>query len=379
MLSNEQENVLRVIRDRWSHNEKFTVVGGYAGAGKSFVAQKVPDTLNLASDQVVYASYTGKATAVLANLGCPNAITTHKLLYNFYRLKDGTYRKKAKESLGEIRLVIIDEISMLPKEMLQLLLKHGVHCIFFGDPFQLPPIDEDGDNRLLLNPHCFMQNIIRQAKDNKIITLAHTIRNGKMIPLGYTHESDHVIIRNKNDIELTTLQSYEQVICGYNTTRQKYNKEMSINKSLVPIDGDKLICCKNYWDILSKEEVPLINGTIGYVSNLRPSKNKLGPMMKGNFQPDYSESILEERMLLDLPFMETNLPSVNNSNYRMVPKNSIPKLFSKGYVITCHKSQGSTFNDCIIINEAFGESEEMRRRWLYTAITRAKEKILIYN
>ena len=50
--------------------------------------------------------------------------------------------------------------------------------------------------------------------------------------------------------------------------------------------------------------------------------------------------------------------------------------FEFAYAVTCHKAQGSEFDFVIVFDEAWAFGEE-KNRWLYTAITRAKEKLLI--
>jgi ATP-dependent exoDNAse (exonuclease V) alpha subunit len=52
--------------------------------------------------------------------------------------------------------------------------------------------------------------------------------------------------------------------------------------------------------------------------------------------------------------------------------------FEYAYAITCHLSQGSEFNNVVLINEPFGKGDEPKR-WLYTAITRAKEKCIMVD
>ena len=48
-----------------------------------------------------------------------------------------------------------------------------------------------------------------------------------------------------------------------------------------------------------------------------------------------------------------------------------------GYVLSVHKAQGSGWNKVMVYDEGFGRDDDTRRRWLYTAITRAKKELLI--
>ena len=96
-------------------------------------------------------------------------MTTHRLLYQSVPRNDGTFYHKIKRPLDHYyKLIIVDEISMLPKEMWDLLLSHKIHVICLGDPFQLPPIGED--NGVLAKPHIFLDEIMRQEEESEIIT-----------------------------------------------------------------------------------------------------------------------------------------------------------------------------------------------------------------
>ena len=55
----------------------------------------------------------------------------------------------------------------------------------------------------------------------------------------------------------------------------------------------------------------------------------------------------------------------------------LPLEFTYGYAITCHKSQGSEWNKVLVIEEGFPFSREEHARWLYTAATRAAEKLVL--
>ena len=122
---------------------------------------------------MAYVAYTGKAAEVLRKKGCPNATTAHKLIYETFPLSNGKFLHRPKISLGDYKVIVVDEISMLPKDMWQQLLSYRVFIIACGDPFQIPPISSDDDNLVLKNPHVFLDEIMRQAEDSEIIRLLH--------------------------------------------------------------------------------------------------------------------------------------------------------------------------------------------------------------
>jgi hypothetical protein len=58
-------------------------------------------------------------------------------------------------------------------------------------------------------------------------------------------------------------------------------------------------------------------------------------------------------------------------------KNKLPKEFTYGYAVTCHKAQGSQWEKVLIVEEKFPFDKTEHARWLYTALTRAEEKAVI--
>jgi exodeoxyribonuclease-5 len=182
ILTTKQEEGLKTAVTRYKAHEAYTTISGYAGTGKSTLIKFIIAALDIAPEQVCYVAYTGKAAQVLKQKGCPNPITAHKLLYKAKPMPNGTYKFEPKLALeGEYKIIVVDEVSMLPKEMWLRLLSHKIHVIACGDPFQLPPIDKDSDNHVLDTPHVFLDEIMRQAYDSEIIRFSMWIREGKPI------------------------------------------------------------------------------------------------------------------------------------------------------------------------------------------------------
>jgi exodeoxyribonuclease-5 len=113
----------------------YTVIAGYAGSGKSTLVKYAVAALNMKPEDVAYVAYTGKAATVLKEKGCPNAMTAHKLLYHARQTKSGHYVFTPKTKLDEpYKMIVVDEVSMLPQEMWYQLLAHGVYVLATGDP-----------------------------------------------------------------------------------------------------------------------------------------------------------------------------------------------------------------------------------------------------
>ena len=134
-LTNKQEEALKLAVARYMMGMPYTVIAGYAGAGKSTLVKFIISALNIPEEEVAYVAYTGKAANVLKNKGCPNATTAHKLLYHAKQTKNGNYIFSPKRVLDkQYKLIVVDEVSMLPQELWYQLLSHGVYILAMGDP-----------------------------------------------------------------------------------------------------------------------------------------------------------------------------------------------------------------------------------------------------
>ena len=181
-LNEKQLEGLKLAVDRYRAGEKCTIIAGYAGTGKSTLVKFIIAALKedgIDPDKnVVYTSFTGKATQVLQKKGNKNVSTLHKLLFEHYPKADGTFYRVPVPSIP-FKIVIVDECSMVPKDLLKRLASYKVHIICLGDPGQLPPIDKNEDNHLLDIPHIFLDEIMRQEEQSEIIKLTMDIREGK--------------------------------------------------------------------------------------------------------------------------------------------------------------------------------------------------------
>lgn len=136
VLTSKQEQGLKIAIERYKNKEPYTCIAGFAGTGKTTLIRFIVLALNLNPEDVAYCAYTGKAAMVLKSKGNDGAMTTHRLLYHSKQRKDGTFFHVPKESLpSNIQLIVVDEVSMVPKQIWELLLSHHIHVIACGDPF----------------------------------------------------------------------------------------------------------------------------------------------------------------------------------------------------------------------------------------------------
>ena len=241
-----------------------------AGSGKSTLVKFIISALNVDPENVCYVAFTGKAATVLQQKGCPNARTAHKLLYQARPTSEGKYIFTPRDELdGFYKIIIVDEVSMLPKSMWELLLSHGVYVIALGDPGQLPPVNPEDDNHILDKPHVFLDEIMRQAQESEIIRLSMHVRQG--LPISdFEAAGAQVQIFKRSQIVSGMYEWADQILCATNATRTTINNFVRQQRGYqsTPQIGDKIISLRNHWDDFSLSgNWALTNGAIGTITN----------------------------------------------------------------------------------------------------------------
>ena len=389
-LTEKQEKGLETILTRYNLGLKYTTISGYAGTGKSTLVKFAIAALGVREDRVAYATFTGKAAEVLRKKGNTGACTLHKLLYDHFPKPGGGFIRKPKTSL-DYDVVVVDEVSMAPKSMIDMLLSHRVYVIFLGDPFQLPQINKDESHNILENAHIFLDEVMRQAAESEIIQISMKIRNGE--PIDFM-KGKEVIIIPKSELVEGHLTWADQILCGTNATRENINRQMReiYGFSGLPQDGEKMICLRNYWDDCADNGDALVNGTTGIlrnpfetfrmIPNYIPIDNHRMDVVQGDFVTSdgstFNSVEMDKKLLIDGVKCITDgkilfrLGKLKNKIGDIVPRE-----FAFGYAITTHKAQGSEWDKVLVIEEKFPFSKEEHARWLYTAVTRASERLVL--
>lgn len=378
---------------------------GYAGTGKTTITNHIIKSLNLVmGEEVLFASYTGKAAMVMQQKQLP-ASTIHALIYSVSepdenvmkalqkKLNDpyltdsekGRIRQELREisrprfqlrtksgsNLKDAKLLVLDECSMVNADMLYDLLTFGIPMLVLGDPGQLSPIE--GKSPLTdVDPDVMLTEIHRQASENPVIWLSTQARLGYRLELGQYGSSK---IIHRYNLSRNKMKAFDQIITGKNVTRRQINTRMrellEVGESPYPYVGEKLICLKN------NPENGLFNGMICYVEDV------------GNFDALSFELTIRKETDKD----GTNLTTVRalRAHFDMYKdENALDNIpyrdkanlqeFDYGYAITVHKAQGSEWDHVCLIDDGmfdgWGNSED-RKRWLYTAISRASETVTI--
>lgn len=397
-LTLSQDACITKLSKWWNSSVKYYKpfqISGAAGTGKTFIVKYFIEAIGLKLDEVAFMAFTGKAAMVMRENGL-NATTIHASIYKIsnepVKRKSGEIKtfygraithkvfKKRDTVLGEPKLIVLDEVSMVDERIGEDILSFKLPIIVLGDLNQLPPIM--GKSIFLQKPDVVLDQIMRQAKDNPIIGLSQSILKGK-IPHGHINVSGDILrIRNLSEIEDSEYLNNDIMIAGKNFTVFDFNKKMRAltynvpedKLNLVPYINDKLICRQNVWNKILEDGTPLVNGTIGYVQDVHIESLRKNLSFMIDFRPEISETDYFEDILLDGVALSTKELSDEKETVKYGAK---PILFSYGYCITCHKSQGSQFKSVMVLNEPPFKRDAIK--WLYTAVTRAREKLLLIN
>lgn len=381
---------------------------GAAGTGKSTAINYVIHELGLdLITEVLFGCYTGKASLVLRDKGL-NAITLHKMLYEpiehwFYVLdKDGKKIKDKYDKTGYktkvvitfskrnnlekqyefIKLIVIDECSMMDKELFDDIKSIGKKIILLGDTNQLPPIY--GNMIVELNkPDYCLTEIVRQAADNPIIYLSQLAIKGERLKFG--NYDNKVKVTSSQYVSDEDMINSNIIIVGKNKTRDAINayyREQILNiDSKYPVKNDKIICKRNNWEIVIQDDrlgtLPLLNGLIGNITRIerKHSKNRRSnPDLLLDFKPiDYESEFKDLKVNSDI----LNYRDISFKERReLIDFRSQGSKFEYAYAITCHSSQGSEWDNVLFNIEYFMPKDKMKK-FIYTGITRAKEKLII--
>lgn len=438
-LTQDQENLVKNLSNFIFHREdcNIFILDGYAGTGKTTIISALIKTLPYYNIRTELLAPTGRAAKVLSNRSLQQAYTIHKKIYYTQTDDYSNICLKLKENKNHHTLYIIDEASMIGEgdNLLSNLfsyVKNGVKnkAILLGDKAQLPPV---GSNEsFALNPDYLRQRffepieyyqltqVVRQALQSGILKNAANIRwalNNKLqLPIFKTQNHKDFKQIEAIDFEDTLVNQYRQigekevvVVTRSNFAANQLNQYIRnriLEKENIIDIGEKLMSIRNnyYWQTEDEYSDFIANGDIIEITNIFSYEEKFG-FNFANIEARINESKIPIELTIMLDTLsekqahlsqEKERQLYNNifsyyqkdcNNKALVHKsvkedkyfNALQVKFSKA--ITCHKAQGGDWHTAFILNEvqALEAINQDYFRWLYTAVTRAREQIFLVN
>ena len=419
------------------------ILRGSAGTGKTTLAGAIVRAMNVLKQKMILLAPTGRAAKVFAlNAGHP-AYTIHRRIYrqksagdisafnlNFNNNRDTLFMIDeasmiANQGYGESAFgsgCLLDDLMQF--------VYSGQNCrmVLVGDKAQLPPVGEDESPALMSDVlraygmkvyECDLNQVLRQSEDSGILwnaTRIRTLIDDWVLPkIRFQGFADIVRVPGDELIE-SLATSYSRVGMDETMVITRSNKRANIynqgirNTVLDREDelcrGDQLMIVKNnyYWTEQSKEISFLANGDIAVVQRVRNVHELFGFRFADVTMtlPDYDNYELTATVILDS--LTTESPALSREQqeqlYNAVMEDyaDIPlkadrikqlkkdKYFNAlqikfAYAVTCHKAQGGQWAH-VYIDQGYMTDDMLTPdyiHWLYTAFTRATEKLFLVN
>lgn len=418
---------------------KAFILRGYAGTGKTSVVSALVRALQGLKQACVLLAPTGRAAKVLSRYSGAQAYTIHKKIYRQNQL--GVEAFSLSDNLAKNTLFIVDEASMLSGNrdngtfgsgcLLDDLVKyvyngHGCSLLLLGDDAQLPPVGSENSPALnedfmssydlRVSGYC-LREVVRQALDSGILENATAIRSDERMEI-MPNGTDVIKVPGNEAIE-TLEQSWREVgaeetlvISRSNKMTNLYNQGIRARvlwKEDELSNGDRIMISKNnyFWAQEYDELEFLANGDMLEVLRLTHQHE-----MYGFHFAQASLRAVDYNWEIDaLVWLDTLTTDSPEANYAMQKElfariaEDYPELRNKrelvkqiydspyynalqiryAYAVTCHKAQGGQWKH-VYIDSGLGDEwisglaeneRRVYRRWLYTAVTRATEKIYL--
>lgn len=364
------------------------LITGGPGTGKTTILNGILSLLGQMQLRCLLAAPTGRAAKRLTEVTGEEASTIHRLLEA--GIDPGTgkmFFARDEDNPLKADAVIVDEMSMVDVELLYALLQaipQGKRLILVGDPDQLPPVGPGFPFSDMLRsgqlPTVRLTEIFRQAQKSLIVMNAHRVNRGEMPDLK-TVNSDFFFLRRGNeegvaqlirDLCSTRLPKNMGIapeqIQVLSPTRKGGVGTMNLNRLLQETlnppapdkkerqfgeflfrEGDRVMQIRNNYDILWKKTdgsavgAGIFNGDVGIIREINPSAETM-TIVFDDREAEYDFTQLNE--------------------------------LEPAYAMTVHKSQGSEYR-AVILTAWNGSPYLLTRSILYTAITRARELLIV--
>lgn len=364
------------------------LITGGPGTGKTTILRGILELLGQNQLRCLLAAPTGRAAKRLTEVTGEDASTIHRLLEAGIDPATGKmfFARDAENPL-KCDAVIVDEMSMVDVSLLYSLLQAiptGKRLILVGDPDQLPPVGPGFPFGDMLRsgslPTVRLTEIFRQAQKSLIVMNAHRVNQGEMPDLKCV-SSDFFFMRRTSeeavcalirDLCATRLPQKMGIptdqIQVLSPARKGAVGTMNLNRLLQAAlnpqspdkkersygdyqfrEGDRVMQIRNNYDILWKKAdgsavgAGIFNGDVGRIQTIDPASETL--------------TVLFDDRLAEYDFTQLG-------------------ELEPAYAMTVHKSQGSEYR-AVILTAWNGSPYLLSRSILYTAITRARELLII--
>jgi exodeoxyribonuclease-5 len=432
ILEGEQKDAAKKILEWFYRGTKqYFILRGSAGTGKSSLLRYIRSELGLNPSEVVYITYTGKAAMVMKRKGMP-ATSMHKFMYvpeydgmasivqmcpeckqqhmivlgdiaiceacgyemdyilaadqldKVKKKKTLIFRKRTKDEIpNTIKLIIVDEASMINQKYLDDLLSYNISILLSGDHKQLPPIH--GESVINDQGDFTLETIHRNA--GGIVQVAHMMIKGQK--LNYGQYGKNVWVLDPDEVSINLILKANQVLCGKNDTRRDITQEIREAKGFGPLltTGDKVMCIRNNWKkgiVNGQMGIATVGGNFGsedifdcFGMSFNKKDNDLLKALVNSTQNNKTGSLtigFTDEDGSSYPYLEID-EAVLYETKEPEMKGRL-EFFQFADCITTHKSQGSEFDKVVLFEEQF-MAREKHLRLMYTGITRAKQQLII--
>ncbi len=381
--SQQQEQAIREAA-----SSGLLLITGGPGTGKTTVLRGILNLLGNLQLRYLLAAPTGRAAKRLSEVTGEDASTIHRLLESGIDPATGKMAfARDEDNPLKCDAVVVDEMSMVDVLLLSSLLRaipKGKRLILVGDPDQLPPVGPGFPFSDMLRSGCLptvcLTEIFRQAQKSLIVMNAHRVNRGELPELK-TVTSDFFFMRRGNE------ESVTQLIRDLCATRLP--KNMGIQPSEI--------------QVLS----PTRKGGVGTAALNKLLQAALNPPAPEKKEKPYGESVFREgdrimqiRNNYDIMWRQTDGTAVGTGIFNGdvgvireidLQQETLTVAFDDkeadydftqlgelelAYAVTVHKSQGSEYR-AVILAAWNGSPYLLNRSILYTAITRARELLII--
>lgn len=356
-LTESQDYAIELILNWLDSDEDEFVLSGFAGTGKTTIIKYLMEShrsrLTKGNSLVKIVTYTGKATQVLKRKGV-KAATIHSTIYTPHKNENNKITFILNRFL-EVGLFIVDEASMINQQLYDDLKSFKAKILFVGDSGQLEPIE--GNFNIMKSPDYMLSEIHRQALQSDIIRFSMHVREGGKPRTFKPTPGKKELFIGPREVVRNSATVADQVLCGFNKTRvagnQYMREQLGYTEDLVV--GDRLICLRN------NKNYGIYNGTSAIVKQIHTDVDDIyivDLMLDCGFE--LKEVFFEKETLLSGKVGSSYDKDLTHWTY--------------GYFMTTHKAQGSEYPKVLVLEELHPDWDE--KRWRYTAITRASEKLI---